>query len=272
MIRIAFIFNTLLFLLHSLNVHAQEDTSFRLVKIIEGDIVDYAVDNLDDIYILSSTDQLKKLDAKGDSIAVYNDVKKYGKIFTIDVSNPLRLLLYYKDFSTIVILDRQLNVRNSIDHRKQNIYQVSAICQSYDNKIWLYDELENKLKKIDEDGKLLSETADFRLLFGEALAPQKIFDQDGFIYLYDSTKGVFVFDYYGSLRNRIPLKGWQDFKVVDKYIFGTNNNTLHRYQIRALNLQEQKLPAHFLQYTSLNFTANRIYAMRKNIIEVYSFR
>jgi hypothetical protein len=32
---------------------------------------------------------------------------------------------------------------------------VEAVCLSYDNKIWLYDEFEHKLKKIDEDGKLL---------------------------------------------------------------------------------------------------------------------
>jgi hypothetical protein len=35
----------------------------------------------------------------------FNNVKKFGKISTIDVSNPLKVLLYYKDFSTIVVLD-----------------------------------------------------------------------------------------------------------------------------------------------------------------------
>ena len=69
-------------------------------------------------------------------------------------------------FATVVVLDRLLNVRNIIDLRKQNILQARAIGQSYDNKIWLYDEVENKLKKIDEDGKLLLETPDFRQLFG----------------------------------------------------------------------------------------------------------
>lgn len=272
MVRVSFIITSIISVILSFGIHAQSDTSFRPVRIIKGDIVDYAVDNLDDVYILSSTDQIKKIDAKGDSVAVFNDVKRFGKIFTIDVSDPLRLLLYYKDFSSIVILDRLLNVRNNIDLRKQNIYQVSAICQSYDNKIWLYDEVDNKLKKIDEDGKVLSETPDFRLLFGYALAPQKIFDQDKLVYLYDSAKGVFVFDYYGSFRNRIQITGWQDFKVVDKYIFGTNDNILHRYQIRTFNQQEQQLPAHFQPYTSLNFTATRLYALRKNAIEIYSFR
>jgi hypothetical protein len=72
----------------------------------------------------------------GDSVAIFNNVKKFGKISTIDVSNPLKVLLYYKDFSTIVVLDRLLATRNTIDLRQQNIFQVNAIGQSYDNNIW----------------------------------------------------------------------------------------------------------------------------------------
>src|ERR1043166_2375273 len=93
-------------------------------------------------------------------------------------ANAQQAIQYYRDFATIVILDRLLSIRSIIDLRKQHIFSVKAIAQSYDNKIWLYDEQDNKLKKIDEDGKLLFETPDFRQLFGEALMPQKIFDQD----------------------------------------------------------------------------------------------
>ena len=148
--------------------------------------------------------------------------------------------MYYRDFATIVILDRFLNIRNTIDLRKQNILQVQAIGQSYDNKIWVYDELENKLKKIDEDGKVLLETPDFRLLFGEAPSPQKIFDEDKYVYLYDSSKAVFVFDYFGTLKNNILIAGWQNFKVAGKYIFGSDNNKLYRYDISTFRLMNGK--------------------------------
>ncbi|RYG41475.1 MAG: hypothetical protein EOO01_25065, partial [Chitinophagaceae bacterium] len=176
MLKIKFFIGLLL--MGSLTLSAQTDTSFKLVRLIKGDIVAFTVDNLDNIYILGSTNQVKKLNPNGDSMAVFNDVKKFGQAGLIDVSNPLKVLLYYQDFATVVALDRLLNVRNTIELRKQGIQQVRAIAQSYDNKIWLYDEMESKLKKIDEDGKLLQETPDFRQLFGQAPVPQKIFDQD----------------------------------------------------------------------------------------------
>ncbi|MDP9229151.1 MAG: hypothetical protein M3O67_00595 [Bacteroidota bacterium] len=249
---------------------AQKDSSFQLLKIIKGDIVDFTVDILDNIYILTSTDQLKKIDAKDDSIGVFNNVKKFGKISVIDVSNPLKVLLYYKDFSTIVILDRLLNIRNAIDLRNQNIFQVTAICLSYDGKVWLYDEIANKLKKIDEDGTVLNETPDLRSVFTETPAPQQLFDQDGQVYLYDTAKGIFVFDYYGSFKNKIPIINWQNLKVIGKYIFGVINNRLNRYQISTFSFQEQPLAKQLLPYSLLNFTSSRLYAFKKDSIEIYS--
>jgi hypothetical protein len=252
--------------------HAQMDTSFQLVKTIKGDIVAFKVDNLDNIYLLSSTNQLKKLKANGDSMAIFNDVKKFGQATLIDVSNPLKVLLYYKDFATIVILDRFLTIRNTIDLRKQNILQVRAISQSYDNKIWVYDELENKLKKIDEDGTLLQETPDFRQLFDPAPLPQKIFDEDQYVYLYDSSLAVYVFDYYGALKNKILISHWQNLKVAGKYIFGSNASTLYRYDIKTFRVEEWKLPEELFQAKAFNFTASRLYALRKDSIEIFNFR
>lgn len=267
-----YIFSVLLGILSIVAVKAQTDSSFRTVRTVQGDIVAFTVDNLDNIYLLSSTNQVKKLNAKGDSVAVFNDVKKYGKATLIDVSNPLKVLVYYRDFATIVVLDRLLTIRNTIDLRRQNILQVRAIGQSYDNKIWLYDELENKLKKIDEDGKLLQETPDFRQLFGEAPIPTKIFDQDQFVYLYDSTKGVFVFDYYGALKNKIAITGWKNFKVAGKFLYGSVNNKLYRYNISNLHTEEWKMPDEIANSSSFNFTSTRLYALKNDQVEIYSFQ
>jgi hypothetical protein len=190
----------------------------------------------------------------------------------VDVSNPLKILLYYKDFSTIVMLDRFLNIRNIIDLRKQNIFQVKAIGQSYDNKIWLYDELDNKLKKLDEEGKLEQETPDFRLLLGQVLSPIRIYDEDKYVYLYDTAKGVYVFDYYGTLKNSILIQQWKNLKVTGKYIFGSKADSLYRYEISRFMYDEWKLPARLADVRAFNFTSTRLYALRQNAIEIYTVR
>lgn len=258
------------FFLLSVSCIAQGDTTFKHLRTLKGDIVSFTVDNLDNIYVLNSRNQVKKYNSNGDSIAIYNDVKKFGQATLIDVSNPLKVLLYYKDFATVVMLDRFLNSVNSFDLRKQNIFQAKAIGQSYDNKIWVYDELENKLKKVGEDGKLIQETPDFRLLLGVAPSPIKIFDENRYVYVYDSVYGVYVFDYFGALKNNIMIDHWQNFKVAGKYIFGSKADMLFRYEISSFRYDEWKMPEQIYESKAFNFSSSRLYALKNNAIEIYS--
>lgn len=260
----------LIFYLLPGRVIAQTDSAFRLIRTITGDFVDFTVDNLDNIYVLNSRNQIKKFNANGDSAAVYNDIKKFGQATLVDVSNPLRILLYYRDFATVVMLDRYLNQVNSIDLRRQQIFQAKAIGQSYDNKIWVYDEIENKLKKVDEEGKLLQETADFRLLLGSAPSPVKLFDENRYVYVYDPVNGVYVFDYFGTHKNTIRIQNWQNLKVTGNFIYGSRSDSLFRYGIRSLKMDEWKMPAAINQSSAFNFSSSRLYALRKEKDELLS--
>ena len=262
----------------SLTGLAQSDTSFTLLRVMKGDIVDFTTDNLDNIYVLNSRNQVRKYNANGDSVAVYNDVRKFGQATLIDVSNPLKILLYYRDFATVVMLDRFLNVVNTVDLRQQGILQAKAIGQSYDNKIWVYDELEAKLKKMDEDGKLLQETPDFRLLLSQSLAPVKIVDENKRVYLYDSLKGIFVFDYYGALQHGILITQWQNLRVNGNFIYGSRGDSLYRYSISQFQYNQWPMPAPVRNSRSFHFTSSRIYALQTgcdrpdNCIYVYTLR
>ena len=122
------------------------------VSIYRGQVKQFAADNLGNVYVLTPAGLLIKLNNKGDSLNVFNDVRRYGTVYAIDVTNPMKVLLYYKDFSTVVMLDRYLSRINMIDLRKSGIFQAKAMGLSYDNNVWIFDEQSAKLKKIDETG------------------------------------------------------------------------------------------------------------------------
>jgi hypothetical protein len=252
-------------------VHAQDSSFFSPATSIGGEYADFNVDNLGNYYLLSKNNQLKKLNAKGDSMGVFNDVRRYGKLYSIDVTNPLKCLLYYKNFSTIVVLDRFLNTVNTIDLRKQNIFQVKAIAQSYDNNIWLFDEQNNKLKKIAEDGKVLSETVDFRIIFDEVPSPTHIFDQDGFVYLYDPEKGMYVFDIYGSFKTKISYLDLKNVVVFGKTVAGTRDNILIAYTQGTLTEKKMQLPAFITGAQKTIICPGHIYSLKDNHILHYTF-
>ena len=48
----------------SLATHAQSDSAFQFVKTIKGNFSYFNVDNLDNIYLITDNNQLKKLNAE----------------------------------------------------------------------------------------------------------------------------------------------------------------------------------------------------------------
>jgi hypothetical protein len=245
------------------------DSSFSLIKTYKGDITGAAVDNLDNLYIISSTGQVKKFGAKGDSIGVFNGVRNYGKLSTIDVSNPLKPLLFYKDFSNVVVLDRFLANRASLNLRQYNILQPTAIGLSYDNNIWVFDQFDYKLKKVDEAGNLLLQTDDFRQLFGQSFAPQKIINDNGFVYLADSAAGIYVFDNYGTYKRKIQLKNWSSIDIWNGMVVRLSNEAVLVYNPTTFSERSLKFPARFTPYLHSFTNSNKLITFSTDSLRIY---
>jgi hypothetical protein len=212
------------------------------------------------------------LNAKGDSIGVYNDVRRFGRIYSIDASNPLKVLVYYKDFSTIVVLDRLLNVRNTIDLRKQNILQVRAVTTSYDNNIWLFDEMDSRIKKIDDNGRVVLQSNDFRQVYDKTPSPEVMYDRDGQLYLYDPKKGLLVFDYYGAQKNNFPLLLFADMQVIDKNtITARDTNKVIVFKPATLQLFSYKAFKEQDIFRKIRFNGNTLFCLsNQGALSIYS--
>ena len=246
------------------------DSFFTFERSIPGNYIYMNVDVLDNIYLITAGNQLKKLNSNGDSLAVFNDVKKYGNPSYIDVNNPLKILVYYKNYSTVVVLDRLLTQRNTINLRKQNIFSVKAIATSYDNNIWVFDEQDLKLKKINEEGSLIQESSDMRQLTDSVPSPQQIIDIDDQVYLYDDKKGFYIFDHYGALKNTIPFLNWSDIAISGNRMMGFSERKLYSYQLNSLNLKTYQLPSFFSDYDAIKAVNGKVYLLKKDAVEIYS--
>jgi hypothetical protein len=253
-------------------VTAQDDSLFRFLKKIEYPISSFTVDNLGELFIINTDNQLKKYDEKGDSIGVFNQVTTYGNLSYVEAQNPWKSILFYKNYSTIVLLDKYLNVISDINLRNQNIFQVNAVTTSYDNNIWLYDEQDNKLKKIDDGGNEIFETIDFRLLFDSVPSPQKIIDNDGFVYLYDPEKGLYIFDYYGSFKSKLPFLHWTDITIIDKQVYGFDKEFLYRYESPFPDVKKYNLSSELQDNNSIKVNNHRIYVLKNQQLKIYSLQ
>jgi glutaredoxin-related protein len=251
-------------------LRAQSDTIPQTARFIAGSFADFQVDNLGEIFVLTPDNQLKKYSAAGDSLGVFNDVRRFGKIAYIDVTNPLKLLLFYQEFGTIVILDRFLNNLGSLDLRQLGFYQVTCIGLAYDNNIWVYDALAGKLNKIANDGTTISQTNDIRQFTDSVPNPVLLTDQGGLVYLFDPQKGAYLFDHYGGYSKNIALKNWRHFSVINSTMLGWNGREFLKMEDKMPYAEEKKaIPSYFLPAIKILITPGYLYDLKTDGIHVY---
>jgi len=253
---------------------AGADTTLHLVaeKNIPGNYTTFYTDNLGEVFLISPTNRIKKLDQNLDSVTVFNDVRRYGNIYSLDVTNPLKILVYYKDFTTILVLDRFLNIRNTIDLRKYDILQAKAVALSYDNNYWVFDELDNAIKKIDDNGNVLFKSSDFRILFSDQYNPSHIIDMNGLLYLYDEKKGWLVFDYYGTFKRRINITDRKDVQIFNNQIVAHDSTYFYYYNTKTFSEIRMQPDINLSNAIKIQQGLNKIFVLQKDGLSIYSIK
>ncbi|MFV8394115.1 hypothetical protein [Flavobacterium sp. LB2P6] len=73
-----------------------------------------------------------------------------GKISKVDLQNPLKIVLFYENFNTVIVLDNQLNETQKINF-SENIIPIvaSAIGIASQNQLWVYNTMNQQLGLYD---------------------------------------------------------------------------------------------------------------------------
>lgn len=78
-----------------------------------------------------------------------------GKLTSVDILNPLQIVLFYKEYNTIVIVDNQLSEIQRINGNDYNL--VFEACRlSIQNKLWFFDMLSLKIGMFNLEDNLYS--------------------------------------------------------------------------------------------------------------------
>jgi hypothetical protein len=73
-----------------------------------------------------------------------------GNISRVDITNPLKNVLFYENFNTIILLDNQLNETQKINFSEnEEPLIVTAIGIASQNRVWIYNSLTQKIGLFD---------------------------------------------------------------------------------------------------------------------------
>lgn len=222
--------NKLLILLLSISLHTHAEDSLILKLNVTSSY--FTTDNLFNIYYINDNQEIIQYNYVDSTLRSYSN-KQFGNPILIDASNALKILVFYSDYNTVVLLDNklaELSVIKLSNNFNKNNYQPTAICkESESDFIWMYDDLSRKLIKLDESGNSAAESEAFDQLFDFSIQEPKLFSVNNTLYLYSSIQGLLVFDNYANYMYTISEIPKTPDQINEKFFLCTLENDFLLY-------------------------------------------
>lgn len=230
-----------------------------------------SIDRLSNVYITDARNNLYKFDAQGKLQQTFSPPVT-GHLATVEAWSMVKTLLFYDDRQQITLLDRFLTPITSARLSDFTDGIVRAAALAADDRIWLLNESEITLNKIDlrypdaivktQLNQILNKTAgDIRFMR----------EYQNNLYILDHHFGIYVFDNMGTYKKKLPLTNlnYIGFKGDELYYVKEN-------QLVFLNLYTQKshtvnLPAD-KSYQKALIGDNFYYFLTQSGLDIYTLK
>ncbi len=185
-----------------------------------------AADHLGNTYAVTEANVLEKYAADGRFLVRYSS-NRLGQIASLDVSNPLKVLVWYADFRSAVLLDRSLTVLGEINLIALGYPDVRTVAAASDGNLWLYDEVNFRLLKITPEGEKRAESQSLNLLDYTPRQPTALREQDNRVWLADAVAGLGLFDAFGQFERAQRLsQPVSDIQIIDNQVVYLSDSSI----------------------------------------------
>lgn len=242
--------------------------SLRVIRTIPMEARLMSIDDLGNVYVVRKDNCLLRYTENGDSSGFYKSVLN-GDIKGLDVTNPLRVLVYSPGYSKVVQLDRMLVFKNELDLRKLNIYNAPVVANSADGNLWVYDQFNARLRKINEDLQEVAASNDLRQEVEMVPSPSYLVERERKAYLCDTTKGILVFDQYGTYINTLPLYNVKQLQVFGTQAVYRHSDTLYSYDMRRFTTNVLMLPGQGSEIINAALSRKVLYLLYNDRLVLY---
>ena len=242
--------------------------TFKLLTTINTKADFVTCDNQSNVYVVKGN-ELCKYNKTGKLLYKYSN-KNLGNIDFVDASNLLKILLFYKNFLQVVYLDNTLSA-NGEPVALDNIgyQQAQLACSSYNNSVWLYDQQNLELVRLDINLEKIVGTGNLSILLNINMQPNYLLEHDNRIYLNNPSTGILVFDIYGTYYKTIPIKNVLQVQPRGEVIYYmTENNKLQSYHIKTTDMKDVKMPD--VEFNNFRVENDLLILQNNDSILVYS--
>lgn len=258
-----FLFFKILFLLFFLGLFntlsAQNELIQKCTQKVNAKEVQ--LDLMGNIYLINDHSLIKKSICMDDFIQF--QFPFIGNNITLDASNSFKILLFFSNSRKIVYLNNYLSsVKEFAFPDALRTDEISLVCSSYNNGIWLYNVSQNSLVRYNADFVKQHEVFLNTIIEDASLIPTQVFEVDNQVFLGVPNHGVLIFDKFGSFIKRIPIVYPKLFRYYAGKFYFLNQNSLFGYD--PLKFEEQLLLTSDNEIISFDISKGYIAIIDKN--------
>lgn len=266
-----FLFFTFYFLLSTFHFFVSAQSNYILQKSIPIHADFFTADQLGNIYIVKGN-ELYKYSTQWEQVNFYSN-KVLGDITSVDAFNPLQIVVFYKNNSQVVFLDNTLSVHTTASLENINLELAALVCASFNNSLWIYDQRSFQLVRLNKELKVIERSANIsQILSGPVgpINPTQLTERNNRVYLCDSTKGILVFDIFGTYIKTLPFKGIQSLFATDSFLFYFAGGKAFSYSLQTSEQQELKLPEP--AFISILPGEKKWYVLTDELLKIYDVK
>jgi hypothetical protein len=148
--------------------------------------------------------------------------------------------------------------------------RVRAAGLARDGRLWIYDEVNFQLVKLDDQGNIQRRSEGLNYVLGLELAPVRLTERNNRLYLHDAQHGILVFDAFGTYEYRFGGPGIKSFQVFpDRVVYEQNDGTGILHDVRSGFETPFALPGEASTRRAWRLDRDRILLLTKSGLSVY---
>ncbi len=229
------------------------------------------VDELQQLYTLGQNNTITKYDKEGVQLFEVSD-NTLGAVNVLDVSNPLQILAFHKNFQIVKIFDRTLVLNSRIDLNQLNFFEIRTIASANDNRIWVFDELNQELLKIDKNGMVQGRNNDLRLRLNSNATPYRIIEYQNTVYMFDKVHGILIFNAFGEFVSQRNFEQGEAFSYWQGMLFFKTEAGLASYDLATGDLKMQELTIDQSNGEGYHVIDENLIYLENNAIQIKSLK
>lgn len=185
-----------------------------------------------------------------------------GKIFSVDIINPMNIAVYYQDFNTVVLLDNRLNETERIDfNRVPEFLNTSTATLAANNSLWVFNTDSQQLESYNY-------RSNNKVLVSQPITGEIRSQVSNINYCFILTDDfIRAYNIYGSLMAEFSHDGYQKIIQHNENLIAIKDNKLYYIDKKTQEISELESPE--INLKDLQLKQDFLYIYDENQIQKF---